>query len=118
MKKAQMHAATRLTKPLGRYPMVMSGGSKKRGGSKGEGGAGGSAALGRPVICLANDLYAPALRPLRDAARVINFRAPTQVRGKLARSWGAAIRVSRSLLPCPTFSCISAFVCHRKKRGH
>jgi chromosome transmission fidelity protein 18 len=40
---------------------------------------GGGAPLGRPVICLANDLYAPALRPLRDAARVIHFKAPTQV---------------------------------------
>jgi chromosome transmission fidelity protein 18 len=32
--------------------------------------------LTRPIICICNDLYAPALRPLRDVARVFHFRKP------------------------------------------
>lgn len=32
--------------------------------------------LRRPVICICNDLYAPALRPLRSYARIIRFRKP------------------------------------------
>ena len=31
----------------------------------------------RPIICICNDLYAPALRPLRDVARVFRFRRPS-----------------------------------------
>jgi hypothetical protein len=30
--------------------------------------------LSRPVICIANDLYAPVLRPLRDVAQIFHFR--------------------------------------------
>jgi len=34
----------------------------------------------RPIICVCNDLYAPALRPLRPLARVLRYhRAPTPV---------------------------------------
>ncbi|GAX73943.1 hypothetical protein CEUSTIGMA_g1393.t1 [Chlamydomonas eustigma] len=36
--------------------------------------------LRRPIICICNDLYAPALRPLREAARLIHFRAPNRER--------------------------------------
>ncbi|GAB4820762.1 hypothetical protein N2152v2_007808 [Parachlorella kessleri] len=32
--------------------------------------------LMRPIICICNDLYAPALRPLRDVAQVFHFRKP------------------------------------------
>ena len=32
--------------------------------------------LMRPIICICNDLYAPALRPLRDLARVFHFKKP------------------------------------------
>ncbi|KAL7419625.1 Chromosome transmission fidelity protein 18 [Cryptotrichosporon argae] len=32
--------------------------------------------LRRPIICICNDLYAPALRPLRQVARVVRFRKP------------------------------------------
>ncbi|PRW55958.1 chromosome transmission fidelity 18-like protein [Chlorella sorokiniana] len=32
--------------------------------------------LMRPIICICNDLYAPALRPLRDVARVFHFKKP------------------------------------------
>lgn len=35
--------------------------------------------LMRPIICICNDLYAPALRPLRDVAKVFHFKKP-QVR--------------------------------------
>ena len=31
----------------------------------------------RPIICICNDLYAPALRPLRDVAKVFHFRKPS-----------------------------------------
>jgi chromosome transmission fidelity protein 18 len=44
----------------------------------GEGGAKGgkgSKGLQRPVICICNDVYAPALRPLRAVAECIEFRA-------------------------------------------
>ena len=34
-------------------------------------GAGGSLKLTRPIICICNDAYAPALRPLRAVAKVI-----------------------------------------------
>lgn len=36
-----------------------------------------SESLSRPVICICNDLYAPALRPLRQAAKVHIFVQPT-----------------------------------------
>lgn len=32
--------------------------------------------INRPVIAICNDLYAPALRPLREIAAVFNFRTP------------------------------------------
>ena len=32
--------------------------------------------LTRPMICICNDLYAPALRPLRDVARIFHFKRP------------------------------------------
>ena len=34
----------------------------------------------RPVLCICNDLMAPALRPLREAARVFRFAAPSPAR--------------------------------------
>jgi chromosome transmission fidelity protein 18 len=30
--------------------------------------------LARPLICIANDLYAPALRPLREVAEIFQFK--------------------------------------------
>ena len=33
-------------------------------------------ALNRPLIAVCNDLYAPALRPLRAVARVLQFSQP------------------------------------------
>ncbi|XP_026387947.1 chromosome transmission fidelity protein 18 homolog [Papaver somniferum] len=36
-----------------------------------------SATLSRPVICICNDLFAPALRPLRQVAKVHMFVKPT-----------------------------------------
>ncbi|GLC41596.1 hypothetical protein PLESTM_001218500 [Pleodorina starrii] len=58
-------------------------GAKRRGG--GGGGGGGRKApqqrpLSRPIICICNDLYAPALRPLRDVARVFHFSPPASER--------------------------------------
>ncbi|PJF19806.1 hypothetical protein PSACC_00411 [Paramicrosporidium saccamoebae] len=34
--------------------------------------------LRRPIICICNDLYVPALRPLRNIAQVITMRRPNQ----------------------------------------
>lgn len=61
------------------------GGAERPG--RGAGRRGGSVAAGRParqrlrplmrpIICICNDLYAPALRPLRDVARVFHFKKP------------------------------------------
>ncbi|XP_068662997.1 uncharacterized protein [Aristolochia californica] len=36
-----------------------------------------AATLSRPIICICNDLYAPALRPLRQVAKVHTFLQPT-----------------------------------------
>lgn len=36
--------------------------------------------LMRPIICICNDVYAPALRPLRDVVRVFHFRRPSAER--------------------------------------
>lgn len=33
--------------------------------------------LQRPIICICNDLYVPALRPLRSIARIVRFQPPT-----------------------------------------
>ncbi|KAG2451248.1 hypothetical protein HYH02_003855 [Chlamydomonas schloesseri] len=62
-------------------------GAKRRGGKAagggGGGGGGGSSSnrpLSRPIICIANDLYAPQLRPLRDVARVFHFTPPSSER--------------------------------------
>lgn len=34
--------------------------------------------LKRPIICICNDLYVPALRPLRNIAQVVTMRRPNQ----------------------------------------
>ena len=33
--------------------------------------------LNRPIVCICNDLYAPALRPLREMAQIHRFSAPS-----------------------------------------
>ncbi|KAK9821413.1 hypothetical protein WJX81_000979 [Elliptochloris bilobata] len=43
---------------------------KRRGGRRGAG------PLLRPIIAICNDLYAPALRPLRAVAQIVQFRPP------------------------------------------
>jgi len=50
---------------------------KKKGGSKGH--------ILRPIICICNELYTPALRPLRQLALVIPFppTMPTRLAGRL-----------------------------------
>ncbi|KXZ54843.1 hypothetical protein GPECTOR_4g915 [Gonium pectorale] len=58
---------------------------KAAGGAKRRGAGGGRRAprarpLARPIICICNDLYAPALRPLRDVARVFHFTPPSTER--------------------------------------
>ena len=38
---------------------------------------GGSTKLNRPIICICNDLWAPALKPLRDVACIYQFISPS-----------------------------------------
>jgi len=33
--------------------------------------------LCRPIIAVCNDMYAPALRPLRGVAKIVQFRKPS-----------------------------------------
>ncbi len=40
-------------------------------------GGSGSKPLMRPLIAICNDLYAPALRPLRAVAKVVHFKKPS-----------------------------------------
>ncbi|EFJ48480.1 hypothetical protein VOLCADRAFT_104663, partial [Volvox carteri f. nagariensis] len=56
---------------------VGAGGAKRRGGGR-KGSQ--QRPLCRPIICICNDLYAPALRPLRDIARVFHFSPPVSER--------------------------------------
>ncbi len=69
---------------------------KKKGGKKAAGAAGdgdekssgsgsgsGSGQLNRPIICICNDQYAPALRPLRQIAKIFLFEKPSKQRVRL-----------------------------------
>jgi chromosome transmission fidelity protein 18 len=47
---------------------------KRGGGARQKSGRKPSEGLMRPVICICNDLYAPALRPLRQVAEMVEFR--------------------------------------------
>jgi chromosome transmission fidelity protein 18 len=61
--------------------------SKKRAGSGKAAAARSSAGgLGVPIICTANDAYAPCLRPLRDIAGVYHVKppGPEKLMGRLA----------------------------------
>lgn len=74
------------------------GGSKKRKrGSKGCPSGGG---LSVPVICTANDAYAPCLRPLKDIAALYHFKppAPDKLAARLAAIAGAeGIRLDKQV---------------------
>ncbi|KAJ3101426.1 hypothetical protein HDU97_001356 [Phlyctochytrium planicorne] len=58
------------------------GGDDDQGDDENEGTSGGSKkkksarTLNRPIICICNDLYSPVLRPLRNVAKIINFKTP------------------------------------------
>ncbi|EPQ30324.1 uncharacterized protein PFL1_01850 [Pseudozyma flocculosa PF-1] len=53
------------------------GGSSRRGHKNGKQG---HKPLLRPIICVCNDVYAPALRPLRPLAKLVRFnKAPTNI---------------------------------------
>ncbi len=47
------------------------------GGRQNRKGGSGSKPLMRPLIAICNDLYAPALRPLRAVAKVVHFKKPS-----------------------------------------
>lgn len=62
--------------------------SKKRAasGKPGAGRGGGGGGLGVPIICTANDAYAPCLRSLREVAAVYHVKppGPEKLMGRLA----------------------------------
>ncbi|BGP13306.1 Chromosome transmission fidelity protein 18 [Rhodosporidiobolus nylandii] len=55
--------------------MITEGSSTRKPSKKGKGKQ--PRPLLRPIICICNDLYAPALRPLRPLAKIIRFTPPT-----------------------------------------
>ncbi|XP_055641779.1 chromosome transmission fidelity protein 18 homolog [Toxorhynchites rutilus septentrionalis] len=55
----------------------ISGNVAQKGSSKGKGGKDNKFILRRPIICICNDMYVPALRQLRQVAFVVNF-PPTE----------------------------------------
>lgn len=57
--------------------------------------------LCRPIIAVCNDMYAPALRPLRGVAKIVQFKKPSVSipLSLVCLFWfSASIRVIRSLL--------------------
>jgi len=56
------------------------GGDKGAGGGRGSKKGKGPPPLARPLICIANDLYAPALRPLREVAQIFQFKVRVRAR--------------------------------------
>ena len=50
---------------------------RAQGKGRKRGGAGRQQPLRRPLIAICNDLYAPALRPLRAAAKIVHFKRPS-----------------------------------------
>ncbi len=71
-----MHTMTQFRFVLFPFCTLGEGRSKKRKrGAKGAAG-GPSGGLSVPVICTANDAYAPCLRPLKDIAAVYHFKPP------------------------------------------
>ena len=76
---------------------------KRKRGAKG-GAAGG---LSVPVICTANDAYAPCLRPLKDIAAVYHFKPPAadKLAARLAAIAAAeGLRLDKQV-------CVCALVC-------
>jgi chromosome transmission fidelity protein 18 len=117
-------------------------GSDDDGGDDEDGGAGARGApkksrrnnsnppLGRPVVCLCNDLHAPALRPLREKARVVLFRPPPQERlverlAAVCRSEGfpverAALHLLAERTQCDIRACLNVLqllASRRRRRG-
>ncbi|CAN6486250.1 unnamed protein product [Victoria cruziana] len=81
----------------------------------------------RPVICICNDLYAPALRPLRQVAKVHMFVQPTVARvvNRLKyicnkegfRTNSLALTVLAEYTECDIRSCLNTlqFLCKKKE---
>ncbi len=54
--------------------------NEKEKGKKGKSKARNNLVLSRPLICICNDQFAPALRELRKVAKIFSFQAPTEAR--------------------------------------
>ncbi|KAK9137857.1 hypothetical protein Sjap_008451 [Stephania japonica] len=84
------------------------------------------ATLSRPVICICNDLYAPALRPLRQVAKVHMFVQPTvsRVVNRLKyicnkegfRASSIALTALAEYTECDIRSCLNTLQFLNKKR--
>ncbi|KAK9160494.1 hypothetical protein Syun_006835 [Stephania yunnanensis] len=84
------------------------------------------ATLSRPVICICNDLYAPALRPLRQVAKVHTFMQPTvsRVVSRLKyicnkegfRASSIALTALAEYTECDIRSCLNTLQFLNKKR--
>lgn len=93
-----------------------------QGGGRGRGG-GGPRALTRPIICICNDAYVPALRPLREVAKVVHLAPPASGkltdRLKCVRSAGAVLMRSSGYFGASFFpSGRMPFHCRRHLPGH
>ena len=72
--------------------------------SKNQGKRKGNGPLMRPIICICNDPYAPALRPLREIAKVFKLAPPSSARlnGRLREVCRYVLSLSKSRLHvCP-----------------
>ena len=82
--------------------------------------------LMRPIICICNDLYAPALRPLRDIAKVFTFRRPSTERlahrlqmicaAEGLRAEKSTLRVLAERAECDIRSCLNTLQFLSKKQ--
>ncbi|RMZ52707.1 hypothetical protein APUTEX25_000826 [Auxenochlorella protothecoides] len=82
----------------------------------------------RPIIAICNDLYCPALRPLRDVARVFHFRKPTTERlaQRLAylcaceglRCEKSTLRTLAEMAECDVRSCLNTLQFLASRQTH
>ncbi|XWS35110.1 hypothetical protein CRYUN_Cryun21dG0098100 [Craigia yunnanensis] len=85
-----------------------------------------TASLSRPVICICNDLYAPALRPLRQVAKVHTFVQPTVSRvvsrlkyicnNEGMKSSSVALTALAEFTECDIRSCLNTLQFLNKKK--
>jgi chromosome transmission fidelity protein 18 len=76
--------------------------------------------LGVPIICTANDAYAPCLRPLRDIAGVYHVKppGPEKLMGRLAGIAAAeGLALDRQVRPALPPTVLYRMICHTQVYG-